>query len=434
MGRTRKTVVAALAAAACLLFLWPGTARAQEPAEDEGGGAAVQGTLVYREDDERVAAEGVVITVESEDGSFSEEVETDADGHYEVALPAAGRYTVSVDPDSLPDGVSLENEDRSSLTLTFEENRVRPAVFALTTGEGSGGDNTFDKTIRLAVEGIRFGLVIAMCSIGLSLIFGTTGLVNFAHGEMVTFGALMAYLFNQTMGLHMLIAAPLAILCGAALGGVLDRGLWRPLRARGTGLISMLVISIGLGILLRNMFLYQFGGGYRSYKDYQGQKGIEIGPVSIVPRDLIVMGLSVLLLVGVASLLQFTRVGKAMRAVSDNRDLAESSGIDVERIILLVWIVGGGLAATGGIFQAMDQQVNYLFGFQLLLLIFAGVTLGGLGTAYGALAGSLVIGLFIQLSTLVINAEFKTAAALMVLILVLIVRPQGILGQAERVG
>jgi branched-chain amino acid transport system permease protein len=307
-------------------------------------------------------------------------------------------------------------------------------VFRLTTGEGAGGDTEWKKALRLTVEGIRFGLVIAMCAIGLSLIFGTTGLVNFAHGEMVTFGALMAYLFNQTLGWHLLIAAPLAVLCGAALGGVLDKGLWQPLRERNTGLVAMLVVSIGVGILMRNMFQYQFGGGARPYKDFQLQKGIDIGPVSIVPRDLVIMGLSVLVLVAVASFLQYTRVGKAMRAVSDDKDLAESSGIDVERIILFVWVVGGGLAAAGGIFQALDQQVNFQFGFQLLLLMFAGVTLGGLGTAYGALVGSLIIGLFVQLSTLVVDAEFKNSGALLVLILVLIVRPQGILGQSERVG
>jgi neutral amino acid transport system permease protein len=437
MGRSRRTLAAALVAAACALFLWPGGAGAQEPpAEGEGGsGAVVQGTLVYTEGGERVPAEGVAISIVSSDGGFSESVETDADGHYEVALPAAGEYTISIDPDTLPDGVSLEDEDRTSLTLTFEENRVRPAIFRLTTGEdGGGGDTTWKKALRLTVEGIRFGLVIAMCAIGLSLIFGTTGLVNFAHGEMVTFGALLAYLFNQTLGWHMLVAAPLAIACGALLGGVLDRGLWQPLRGRNTGLVAMLVISIGVGILLRNMFQYQFGAAARPYKDFQLQKGIELGPVSIVPRDLVIMGLSAAVLVGVATFLQFTRVGKAMRAVSDDKDLAESSGIDVERIILFVWVVGGGLAAAGGIFQALDQQVTFQFGFQLLLLMFAGVTLGGLGTAYGALVGSLIIGLFVQLSTLVIDAEFKTAAALLVLILVLVVRPQGILGQAERVG
>jgi neutral amino acid transport system permease protein len=132
--------------------------------------------------------------------------------------------------------------------------------------------------------------------------------------------------------------------------------------------------------------------------------------------------------------LQLTLAGKAMRAVADDRELAEASGINVERVISWVWITGAGLAATGGVFNALDETVQYQMGFQLLLLMFAAVTLGGLGTAFGALAGGLVIGMFIQLSTLVIDSVFKTSAALVVLILVLLLRPQGILGQSERVG
>jgi branched-chain amino acid transport system permease protein len=435
MGRLRRTLAAALAVAACVLFLWPGSAGAQEQPDDEGGGAAVQGTLVYTEDGERVAAEDVSITVTSPDGAFSETVETDADGHYEVALPAAGEYTITIDPDTLPDGVSLSDEDRTSLTLEFEENRVRPAVFRLTTGEGAGGDTTWERALRLSVEGLRFGLVIAMCAIGLSLIFGTTGLVNFAHGEMVTFGALVAYFFNVTVGWHLYVAAPLAILVAVAAGSSLDRGLWRPLRERGTSLIAMLVISIGLSILLRYIFNFQFGGLTRTYAQFTLQRsGLEIGPVSIVPRDLIGMVISIVALVGVALFLLRTRTGKATRAVSDNRDLAESSGIDVNRVINFVWAAGAGLAALGGILQGLSEQVSWQMGFQLLLLMFAGVTLGGLGTAFGALVGSMVVGMVMELSTLWIPSEFKTVTALAILIVILLVRPQGILGQAERIG
>ena len=127
-------------------------------------------------------------------------------------------------------------------------------------------------------------------------------------------------------------------------------------------------------------------------------------------------------------------MGKAMRAVADNKDLAESSGIDVDRVIGFVWASGAGLAALGGILQGLSEQVSFQMGFQLLLLMFAGVTLGGLGTAYGALVGSLVVGIAMEVSTLWIPSEFKTVVALSILIIVLLVRPQGILGQAERVG
>jgi branched-chain amino acid transport system permease protein len=197
----------------------------------------------------------------------------------------------------------------------------------------------------------------------------------------------------------------------------------------------MLVISIGLSILLRYIYNFQFGGLTRTYRQYALQReGLEIGPVTIVPRDLIGMGLSIVVLVGVALFLQRTRMGKAMRAVSDNRDLAESSGVNVDRVINFVWASGAGLAALGGILQGLSAQVSWQMGFQLLLLMFAGVTLGGLGTAFGALVGSLVVGMVMEISTLYIPSEFKTVTALAILIIILVVRPQGILGQAERVG
>jgi branched-chain amino acid transport system permease protein len=149
---------------------------------------------------------------------------------------------------------------------------------------------------------------------------------------------------------------------------------------------------------------------------------------------MIVMGMSVVVLLGVAALLQRTRIGKAMRAVSDNPDLASSSGVNVERVILVVWGMGAGLAALGGIFQAAVTNVNYLMGFQLLLLMFAAVVLGGLGTAYGAVIGSIVVGLATEVSTVWFSSELKFVWALVVLIAVLLVRPQGILGTRERVG
>jgi neutral amino acid transport system permease protein len=139
-------------------------------------------------------------------------------------------------------------------------------------------------------------------------------------------------------------------------------------------------------------------------------------------------------LITVGLLLQRTKVGTAMRAVADNRDLAESSGIDVRRTILAVWVVGSALAALGGTFIGSTQQVSWQMGERQLLLIFAAVTLGGLGTAYGAMVGGLMIGVASEMSTLWLDNDLKFLVALTVLIIVLIVRPQGILGQRERFG
>lgn len=438
----RRLVAALLVVVAATLALAP-TAGAQEtpttappePAEDQ---QIVSGNLRYEDEaGEQVPVEGVEITVDSADGSYSESAVSDEDGRFEVPVPAVGSYTVAITEDDLPDDVGLRN-DRPELTVRVREGRVNtPVLFPLGSGDiGAREVSTgVDRAARLAVQGIRFGLIIAMCAIGLSLIFGTTRLTNFAHGEIVTFGALLAYFFNAVLGWHLVPAAIAAIGVTTLAGSGFDRFFWRPLRNRGTGLIAMLVISIGVSIFFRYIFNFQFGGFARAYRQYTLQTdGIEIGPLNLVPRDLVSMGLSIVVLVGVALFLQRTRMGKAMRAVADNKDLAESSGVDVDRVINVVWAAGAGLAALGGILQGLSEQVSWQMGFQLLLLMFAGVTLGGLGTAYGALVGSMVVGVVVEMSTLVLPSEFKTVTALLILILILLVRPQGILGQAERIG
>ena len=416
--------------AVALLSVGAGPAAAQS--ED---GPGIRGTLV-REDDagERVGVEGVDIVVGTEDGDEVGVVTTDAEGMYALTLPGGGNYTATLQQDTLPEGVALRDPDRATLEFRLGPNQQRALLFAL--GEGSGGgSSTTDQAIQLFIDGLQFGLIIAITGIGLSLVFGTTGLVNFAHGELVTFGAIMAWVFNVLVGLPLIVAALLAIVVGAGFAGLQDRFFWRPLRKRGTSLIAMLVISIGVSILLRYIFNFQFGGSSRTYlADYIIQSPQRIGPITITIRDMITFVLAVAVLLGVAAVLQRTRIGKAMRAVSDNRDLAESSGINAEGVILFTWTFGGALAAFGGVLFGIDAQVSFQMGFALLLLMFAGVTLGGIGTAYGALVGSLVVGVFIQMSTLVISPELKNVGALVVLILVLLVRPQGILGRSERVG
>jgi len=283
-----------------------------------------------------------------------------------------------------------------------------------------------------------------MCAIGLSLIFGTTGLVNFAHGEMVTFGAVVALIiseygfFGGLIGpdweVHLLVAAVVTIVFAGAAGGAFNAFVWRPLRKRGASLISQLVVSIGFSIMFRYIILFQLGGRDRRFRDYQLQETIDFGWFTMTPKDVIIVIISSVVLIGVGLALQRTRIGKAMRAVSDNRDLAESSGIDVEKVIRTVWIAGGALAGLGGVLFGLTETIGWEMGFRILLLMFAGVTLGGLGTAYGALFGSLIVGVFIQTSTLVIPSDMKNAGALLVLALILLVKPQGLLGRAERIG
>lgn len=387
---------------------------------------------VLRHEDSPVA--GARIVVETEDGQSVGEVTTGPDGSFALAIAEPGRYRATLDADSLPEGVGLRDPERATLEFPVRTGAQRTLIFAL--GERvDRGSILWPRIAQQLAFGLRFGLIIAITAIGLSLIFGTTGLVNFAHSELVTFGGVTAWYLNaRGPGIPLIAAGAIAVALGGVLGGLLDRGLWRPLRVRRTGLIQMLVISIGLALVLRHVILIFFGGRNQTYVDYTVQQAVKIGPISLTPRDLVVMGLSLAALIGIGLLLQGTRLGKAMRAVSDNRDLAESSGIDVQRVILYVWIFGGALAAMGGVFVGVTENVNWLMGFRLLLLMFAGVILGGLGTAYGALVGSLVVGIVTEVSTVWASTELKFVWALLILGIVLMFRPQGILGVKERIG
>jgi neutral amino acid transport system permease protein len=400
------------------------------PALAQDASESVRGTISNDEG----PVEGVRILVETDDGQEVGTVTTGEEGTFVLDLPGPGDYRATLLEDSLPEGVELRNPDRATLEVSVRANQSRPLLFPLGEGGGTANTQRLITAVQLLIEGIKFGLIIAMAAIGLSLIFGTTGLVNFAHGELVTFGALSVWALNQLLGIHLIPAVLIGVVVGGMGGMAMDLGLWRPLRRRGTGLIAMLVVSIGLSIFLRYLFLYLFEGRTRPFAQYAVQSAWTFGPFRIVPKDVIVIVLSLLILGAVGLMLQKTKIGKAMRAVAGNKDLAEASGIDVERVILWVWGVGGGLATLGGVFFGLSQQVSWQMGFILLLLMFAGVILGGLGTAYGALVGSLVIGIFVQMSTLVVAPDLKNVGALLVMVLVLLVRPQGILGKKQRVG
>lgn len=440
------------------MLIGPLPAFAQEAQEGEAVAARL------RVDDEasgeRVGVPGVTIAVTQGDTAIGEGV-TDEEGNFELAVPAAGTYTLTIDEATLPEGVFLREAGRTSADVNVLMGQTARAIFALSptppaTDVGSidsGGVVSFSgrALVQLTMEGLKLGLFLAMAAIGLSLIYGTTGLTNFAHGELMGFGMLTAYFFNLYGfagafgflsglpapfgdGVNLIFAIVLATAAGAALGWTADKWVFGPLRRRGVSLIAQMVVTIGLSIFLRYLFLFTFGGVPRFFRDYTAQSGMSLGIVSITPKDLVTGTISLLILIGVGLFLIYTKTGKAMRAVSDNRDLAESSGIDVQRVIRVVWVAGTALAALGGAFIGLSEQVAFNTGLRFLLLIFAGVILGGLGTAYGALVGCLLVGIGIQVSTLFIPTELKNVGALAVLIVVLVVRPQGLLGRRERIG
>lgn len=416
-----------------IMFAAPGVANAAD--SENSIIVSVQDQANNNGVSEKKPVAGVKVSVSNPSGLAVGEGVTDSAGLATISVPAKDDYVVTLDVASLPSGVTLAEGTKTVVNIvkdSFTTNSKRVTFFAGSAGES--GASLFDRIAQRLVDGIRLGLIIAICSVGLSLIFGTTGLTNFAHGEMVTFGGLIAFWFNVLLGIPLLIAAPLVIALGGVLGLAMNGIIFAKLRKRGIGLISQLVVSVGLSIMLRNMYLYQFGGRTRPLDDFSLQVAKSFGPVSITIRDLTTAIISLVVLLGVAAFLQRSRTGKAIRAVSDNPSLASSTGIDTQKIIRVVWFAGGALAAMGGVFRGLDEQVGFEMGSGLIFLMFAGITLGGLGSAYGALIGGFFVGLLVELASLVVPAELKNAPALLILIIVLVVRPQGILGRKQRVG
>ncbi len=432
VGRARLWL-SSIGAAICILGFSQGTVKAAE--SEFTITASVQDQSVDGSTTSRAPVAGVTIVVTNQAGTEVTRGETGTDGTIALPVPAKDYYVVTLDVSTLPDGVSLINEEKFTAVIQKDAFTTNDKLVRFFTGaSASSSTSLFDKILQRSVDGVRLGLIIAICSVGLSLIFGTTGLTNFAHGEMVTFGGLMAFWLNVIIGIPLLIGAPLVIVLGGLFGFLFNELIFGRLRKRGIGLISQLVVSVGLSIMLRNFYLYQFGGRTRPLDDFSLQVAKKFGPVSITMRDLTTAIISLVVLIAVAMFLQRSRTGKAIRAVSDNSALASSTGIDTQRIIRIVWIAGGALAALGGVFRGLDEQVGFEMGSGLIFLMFAGITLGGLGSAYGALVGGFFVGLFVELASLVVPAELKNAPALFILVVVLIVRPQGILGRKQRVG
>lgn len=451
--------------AVLFLLAVPGTARAAVAGcVADAATGCINGTI--RTADQQPAV-GVVLDVEGPGGTT--QATTDAEGRWTAAVTEAGEYTVTLDEATLPAGESLRNPDQNPRTVTVALGASAGALFPLgapadTGGSGSDedpdaapdpestapaesagevgapvgssdtGSFSWGRLAQQASSGLVFGVLLALASVGLSLIYGTTGLSNFAHGEQVTLGAIVAYLAVQSFGLPLLVAGVIAVLVGAASGWVQDAGIWHPLRKRRVGTTQQMIVTIGLSMALQYTYQFFFGGGALRIVTTTPTM-VTLGPVRISATSLWSLLIAAVVLAGVAYFLLGTRVGRATRAVSDNPALAAASGITVERVVRLVWVLGAALAALGGVLMGLYlNATSWNMGGALLLLMFAAVTLGGLGQAFGALAGSIVIGLVVEMSNLVIPSDMRYAGALLILILVLLLRPQGILGRAERIG
>ncbi|WP_454048437.1 branched-chain amino acid ABC transporter permease [Cellulomonas sp. Marseille-Q8402] len=447
----------------------PGTARAVPTVPTAAAGCVadaatgcINGTI---RTSEQQPAVGVVLDVEGPGGTV--QATTDAEGRWTAAVTEAGEYTVTLDTATLPAGETLRDPAGNPRTVTVALGASAGALFPLgAPAGGSGGSDdgstaepdpgstapasdgevgapvgssdsggfSWGRLAQQATSGLVFGVLLALAAVGLSLIYGTTGLSNFAHGEQVTLGAIVAYVAVQSWDLPLIAAGVIAVAVGAASGWLQDAGIWNPLRKRRVGTTQQMIVTIGLSMALQYTFQFFFGGGALRIVT-ENPTMVTLGPVRISTTSLWSLVIASAVLGGVAYFLLRTRVGRATRAVSDNPALAAASGITVSRIVRIVWVLGAALAALCGVLMGLYlNATSWNMGGALLLLMFAAVTLGGLGQAFGALAGSIVIGLVVEMSNLVIPSDMRYAGALLILILVLLLRPQGILGRAERIG
>lgn len=277
---------------------------------------------------------------------------------------------------------------------------------------------------QLLFYGIVTGAILTLGAIGVSLIFGILRFAHFAHGDVMTMGAYLALIFTASLDWPVMAALPVAMALSALLTVLIDRLVYQ--RLRRTAPVILLISSFGMALLLRAVVQLIWGVDYHVY-----QAGISIPHVLAGIRfktdHLWIIGSSFVLVMAFHLFLKSTRMGKAMRAMSDNVDLARVSGIDAERVVLWTWIIGGGLAGAAGVFLAMDTRLIPQLGWNVLLPVFAATIVGGIGRIYGAIAGGMLIGIVGELSTALIEPAYKPAVAFAIMVLVLVIRPQGIL-------
>ena len=281
--------------------------------------------------------------------------------------------------------------------------------------------------LQLIVNGIVLGSIIALAAIGLTMVYGVLNFANFSHADFMTFGAYIAFVLNVALGLNIILSFFIAVAIAGALGVLLDFLVWKPMRRKNADLVSLIIISIGLSLIVRNAIIFIWGGSTRNF-DLPVQRGIEMLGVTITHNQLIGVGTAILFMVMVHFFLKNTKLGKAMRAISDDINLARISGIDSDKVIMWMWFIGIGLAGAAGILYGLETTIRPNMGWFLILPMFAAVILGGIGNPYGAMVGGMVIGLSQELSMLILPSEYKMGVSLGIMILVLLIKPEGLFG------
>jgi branched-chain amino acid transport system permease protein/neutral amino acid transport system permease protein len=283
----------------------------------------------------------------------------------------------------------------------------------------------FSDLFQLVVYGVVLGSILTLGAVGASLLFAILRFSNFAHGDIMTFGAYGAFAAMSVLHLPLWAAGLVGIVAGGAVSVLIDQVVYR--RLRGTQPVILLISTFGMALILRSVITLIWGPADRSF--VKGiQMPIVIGDIRIRPDHIVIIAGSLALVAAVHLFLVHTRMGKAMRAMSDDVDLARVTGIDTEKVVIWTWALGGALAGAAGFFLAMDNRLSPNLGWSSLLPIFAAAILGGFGKPYGAVIGGMIIGITSELSTAVMAPAYKPAVAFAVMVIMLIVKPEGLLG------
>lgn len=278
--------------------------------------------------------------------------------------------------------------------------------------------------LQLIINGIAVGSILALAAIGLTLTYGILKLSNFAHGDFMTLGAYFTWLANLG-GINIWLSMILGAVGTIVAMLIAEFLLWKPMRERRASDTTLIIISIGLALFIRNGILLIYGGSNQLYQ-LPVVPAMQFGDLRIAYYRIVVVGLAIAAIVALHIILQNTKIGKAMRAVADNIDLARVSGINVERVVIWTWVITGTLAAFAGGMYGLIAVVRPNMGWFLILPMFASVILGGIGNPYGAIAGAFIIGIAQELSVPLLGSEYKLGVALAIMIVILLVRPQGI--------
>jgi neutral amino acid transport system permease protein len=276
---------------------------------------------------------------------------------------------------------------------------------------------------QLIVNGIALGSIIALAAVGLTLTYGILKLSNFAHGDFMTLGAYLTWVTNQ-LGVNVWLSMIVGMVGTVGAMLISEKLLWQPMRRRRASATTLIIISIGLSLFLRNGIIFIWGSNNQGY-NLPVAEAIDMFGLRVKYSSIIILGVSVVAMVALHFLLQKTKIGKAMRAVADDPDLAKVTGINVEQVVLWTWIITGVLTALAGSLYGLTA-VRPNMGWFLILPMFASVILGGIGNPYGAIAGAFVIGISQELAVPIVGSEYKLAIALLAMVLTLLFKPQGL--------